>query len=75
MTYHRGTLAEFTPWHNAAMAAEGIPNGEGTYAYSDAVKNPNHTDDYVWLYGRYPINGRADLSFADVLALNWFSEN
>lgn len=65
--YHRGTLAQFNTWHQAAMIKEGIPAGgkigyangvlspntQRTTAYSGAQANPNVADDYVWLYGAY----------------------
>ena len=65
--YHRGTLSQFNSWHATAMAAEGIPpegkvgyiNGEPaptaqrTVAYSAAIQNPDKSDEYCWLYGKY----------------------
>lgn len=82
MTYYRTNLATFTTWHNTAKIAEGLPrvgyiNGvpapqnQQTVNYSTPIQNPNGSDDYVWLYGAYPINGKTDLSAADVAALNW----
>lgn len=83
MTYYRGTLEEFTTWHLQAMAAEGLPKigyvdnspapeNQATIAYSDNVQNPNGTNDYIWLYGRYPINNKTDLTQGDIDNLGWF---
>lgn len=86
MIYYRGTLAEFVQWHNAAKISEGLPaigymNGnpapgnQESVDYSNAIQNPNKSDDYIWLYGRYPINGKTDLSQTDIDNLNWFPIN
>lgn len=83
MTYHRGTLSEFNIWHEAVKIKEGLPkigyvNGQpaphnqGTTGYSQALQNPNKSDDYVWIFGAYPIKGKQDLSQADVDGLKWF---
>lgn len=85
MTYYRGILTEFTAWHANAIQMEGLPksgyiNGflvpqnQETIAYSQSIQNPNKTDDYIWLYGRYPIENKTSLSQADIDALNWFPE-
>jgi hypothetical protein len=88
MTYHRGTLSEFNTWHDAAKLAYGIPIGgiigyvdgkpapdnERTTAYVNAIHNPDNSDDYIWPYGAYPIDGRAQLSQSDFDNLNWFPE-
>lgn len=85
MTYYRGTLAEFTIWHNAAITSEilpkigyvngqPVPQNQETTAYSQSIQNPNKSDDYIWLYGRYPIENKTSLSQADIDVLNWFPE-
>lgn len=71
MTFYRGTLEEFTPWHEAAMAAEGIPHDNVT-AYSEAIQNPAGGDDYIWPFGSYPVEGKSDLSMEDVQAAGWY---
>ena len=84
--YNRGTLSEFNTWHNAAMIAEGLPkigfvNGHAapqnqeTIAYSEAIQNPDKSDDYIWMYGAYPAGGKAQLTQADINNLNWFPDN
>lgn len=83
MTYHRGTIEEFNTWHAIALYSEGLPkigyvNGQPapqnqqTTSYSNAIQNPNKTNDYVWAYGKYPIVNKAVLTEAAYKALNWF---
>lgn len=69
--FNRGTIEEFTPWHEATMVAEGIPHDNVT-AYSMAVHHPNNTDDYIWPFGAYPIEGKDQLSMEDIQALGWY---
>lgn len=80
---NRGTLLEFNTWHNQAKISEGLPRigyvnsvlapqNQETTAYSQAIQNPNGTDDYIWNYGAYPVNGKAKLSQSDIDNLNWF---
>lgn len=82
---HRGTLSEFNAWHNQAKTSEELPKvgyvnntpapyNQKTTAYSQAIKNPNKADDYIWPFGAYPIKDKAILSQADVINLNWFAE-
>ena len=83
--YYRGTLEEFNVWHNEVILILGLPlvgyvNGvlapqnQETVAYSQAIKNPNGTNDYIWSYGAYPIEGKVSLSQSDINSLNWFAE-
>ncbi len=83
--YHRGTLSEFNIWHNNVKSILGLPkigyingqlapNNEHTLAYVDTIQNPDKSNDYIWNYGAYPINGKIQLSQSDVNNLNWFME-
>lgn len=87
MTYHRGTLAEFDTWHEAAKTSEGIPSegkigfikgvpmpdNQRTTAYSKAKAHPINADDYVWRYSDYPDGGKDNLSKEDVQTAGWFA--
>ena len=87
MTCHRGTLAEFNTWHNAAMISDDIPMPDGrigfvngvpapdnqrTIAYSKAVLHPSNANDYIWTYGDYP-DGES-LTLTEIKTAGWFPE-
>lgn len=83
--YHRGSLQEFTAWHDAAKITENIPaegrigyvNGilapqnERTYIYATVIQNPDLSDDYIWPYGDHPIDGKNVISYDDFINLGW----
>lgn len=84
---YRGTLSEFESWHSDAMQAEGItlpdgkigyvngvlaPQNQHTTAYSMAIQNPDKSDDYIWQYGKYPIQNKTILTQVDIDNLGWF---
>lgn len=75
----RGTLQEFTDWHEQVKILEGLPrigyvNGipapqnQWTTEYSTPIQNPNGSDDYVWETGDYQ-NDNENVNLKD---LNWF---
>lgn len=85
--YNRGNLAEFELWHIFVMNEEGIspkdgrvgmvdgvpaPQNQRTVAYSEAIRHPSGTDDYIWLYGDYPDEQKDDLSEDDARNAGWF---
>lgn len=83
--YNRGTIEEFNIWHASAKQSEGLPKmgyidgspapqNQETVAYVNAIQNPDNSDDYIWIYGAYPISGKIDLSQIDINNLNWFAE-
>lgn len=85
MSYHRGTLAEFNTWHDTVKTDEGLPkvgnqNGipapqnQQTIAYCDPIPHSVNVDDYIWIDGKYPIEGESMLSLAEVKVLGWFPE-
>ena len=69
--YHIKTLAEFNTWHDVAKASEGIinngkvgcvngvlaPDNQKTVAYSKPIQKLDLTDEYIFSYGKYPIDG------------------
>ncbi len=85
MMYHRGTLADFTTWHDAAKIAEGImnegrvgavrgvpaPQNQRTTSYAIAIPHPSNTDDYIWYHGEYPDAAKPILSQEDAVAAGW----
>lgn len=85
MTYYRGTLEEFNTWHDAVKITEAMPkigyiNGQPapenqqTVAYCEAIQNPDRSNDYIWTYGKYPIQGRQVLNQTNIDNLKWFPE-
>lgn len=83
--YNRGTIEEFNTWHINVKQVEGLPkmgyiNGlpapqnQETVAYVNAIQNPDNSDDYIWLYGAYPISDKTDLSQTDINNLNWLPD-
>lgn len=84
--YHRGTLAQFTTWHNAAKLEEGIPpegrigyvlgipapNNARTYNYSETIQNPGGGNNYLWEFYAYPDDDLPQLSRAEAEAAGWF---
>lgn len=86
--YHRGSLQEFNAWHDAAKIIENIPaegrigyvndipapENERTFSYSYTIQNPNLSDDYIWLYGDYPIDGKEVLSYDNFINLGWLPQ-
>ena len=77
--YNRGTLQQFNLWHNAVKLAESIPRigyvnnvpapqNQGTTAYSDAIQNPDNSNDYIWNYGAYP---DPELPIIDIENFSW----
>ncbi len=84
--YHRGTLSEFNTWHNNVKIILNLPKigyvnnqlapqNEHTIAYVDPIQNPNKSDDYIWNYAAYPIDGKIQLSQMDINNLDWFVED
>lgn len=85
MTYHRGTLSDFTTWHDAAKIAENIsgegrvgavrgipaPQNQRTTAYAIAIPHPENANDYIWHYGGHPDAGKPILSQEDAIAAGW----
>lgn len=83
--YNRGTLAEFTVWHEAVKVSEGIigdgrvgdvrgvpaPQNQRTTTYSIAIPHPINTNDYIWCYGKYPDAEKTSLSQDDAIASGW----
>ncbi len=83
VTYHRGTLEEFNTWHQQVKLIEDlpkagyrddipVPENQQTINYSEVIKNPLEDNDYIWMYGNYPIEDKEVLSSGDILILNWF---
>lgn len=85
MMYYRGTLAEFTVWHDAAKIAEGIPidgrvgvivgipvpQNQRTTAYAIAIPHPVNKDDYIWHYDKYPDAEKTSLLQAEAIVAGW----
>lgn len=84
--YNRCTLSEFNAWHASACTAENIPSvgyvmgvaapeNQQTVAYSKAIQNPDSSDDYIFLYGKYPMDNKTILTPGDIKDLNWFASD
>ena len=84
MTFNRGTLEEFTTWHEQVKLSEEIPpegkigfvNGipaplnQRTMSYSKTIAHPVNNNDYIWYYGDYPSG--EELTLEQVQTLGWF---
>ena len=88
MTYNRGTLAEFTTWHDAAKIAEDIPEGgkigcvngipapdnQRTMEYSEVIPHTVNADDYIWVYNGYVDGSLPSLTKAEAITAEFLPE-